>query len=195
MFVVVLAGVALLISGIVETRRGASQTPATGADRDGKRVRELQTPRAGSGGRVTPAVRQTERSRFTNSAGFFEVPPYDDRDTSKAERDIEPLRDPRWPAFVACVQQHGVGTAHSAEQGRITQEDIDAIVAEINQSGHFYSRGEYRQSPEGDAFLSCEHLLYAASTGGPGSDAQPAAGPAGILPTAAPPGAGGPEGR
>lgn len=102
-------------------------------------------------------------SRFAREDGIFFIPPYDDRRLSDAQKAADPVRNPRWPAFVRCMQATGLGLGiRDPEQA--SQSDIDALMAEVNRAGPSYvwsPRGPlYQASPGGDAFLRCEHHLY-----------------------------------
>ena len=103
------------------------------------------------------------QSRFAREDGFFAVGPYDDRQLSTEQQVMNPVRDPRWPASIRCMQATGLGLA-IREPERATQAEIDALVAEVNASGPSYvwcPRGPlYQPTPAGDACLNCEHHLY-----------------------------------
>lgn len=136
-----------------------------GDDFEQKRAKESATPtdlsRAlyPSGQAPTPLP----MSRFAREDGLFVIPEYDDRRLSEAQKAADPVRNPRWPAFVRCMQAAGLGLGiRDPEQA--SQADIDALMAEVNRAGPSYvwsARGPlYQPSPGGDAFLGCEHHLY-----------------------------------
>lgn len=103
------------------------------------------------------------RSRFVTHEGFYDLPPWDDRHLSEAEKAADPWIDPFWPAFVECMQAGGIGVGTTTPE-TARQADIDRLVAEVNESGPHYiptSVGfTYQPSPKADVFQSCETILW-----------------------------------
>lgn len=159
---VVLVAVVLAF-GLAGCSDGAGSARPAGDDFEQKGAKESATVTDpsqalyGSGGAPTPT------SRFAYEDGFFAIPRYDDRQLSDEQKAADPARDPRWPAFVRCMQTAGFGLA-IGNPDQTTQAEIDALVREVNRSGPAYEwspRGPvYRPSPGADAFLRCERHLY-----------------------------------
>src|SRR5690606_6986482 len=71
------------------------------------------------------------RSRFITELGFFELPEWDSRNLTDAEKAANPWPDPFWPAFVGCLQDAGVGIGLTTPVSA-TQADIDRLVDVVN---------------------------------------------------------------
>ncbi|MPZ99695.1 MAG: hypothetical protein GEU80_10235 [Dehalococcoidia bacterium] len=150
----------------VNVATGGAQQPRVGEDWDQKRAKEAATYTPLTKAVITDpsqAPPPPSTSRFIDERGFFSIPPYDDRALTNERKEADPVNDPRWPAFVHCMQGHGYGTWASSPD-TATQADIDRLVEEVNVSGPFYEPAgptyTYLASPASDAFLDCESNLY-----------------------------------
>jgi hypothetical protein len=101
---------------------------------------------------------------YMSKDGFLEIPRWDDRPLAESVKQEYPWTNPRWAPFNRCLVENGAGRADLTDEGaRLTQHDIDGILAELNQAGPFL-RSE-RSGPvietteEVEAFASCAVFL------------------------------------
>ncbi len=66
-------------------------------------------------------------------SGRFFVFPYDDRELGDEQRAANPVYDPRWEPFAACVEAKGVAARESSSSSRFSQADLDALLERVNR--------------------------------------------------------------
>ena len=97
---------------------------------------EAECSRDDEGGEVVPVIRPTVArdlpafNPWVNDNGEFSVPRYDDR--HEVPEGEEPLLDPRWPAFNACMEARGHKLVAQSEV--FTQEHLDTLLARVNEA-------------------------------------------------------------
>ena len=99
-----------------------------------------------------------QHSLFFDKDGFITVTEYDDRNLSAEEKRLDPRPNPRWEPFAACVAASDLEVRDDPARA-YTQDDLDRLVALVNQEGPFEEatpRGlVYQGTAASDAFLTC----------------------------------------
>jgi hypothetical protein len=118
-----LAGIAALAVALLAAYTGgfARSAQSTADLRDGAAPAQIDSPEP------PPPV-----NRWIDPAtGEFIVGVYDDRHMSEEDKAKDPVYDPRWDPFAACVRQEGYEPL-SPGSPWFVQADMDALLARVN---------------------------------------------------------------